>query len=290
MLACQIGGRCKCDGVVRILPCIQEFEEQMGKSRQFAFMLPIAAVVAGLSAPAARAETFSSSYAVSVLGLTVGASQFKATIEGKKIRINGNVRSSGLVRIFDDTTGSTSVVAHLGKSGIVPVSYDLNYVSGNKKKRTTISFSGGDAVKVSNSPAVKKHGDYIELSKGDLVSVFDPIAAGMFRASGPDDVCNRTVRVFDGETRADLKLTPAGTEAISTNGFAGTGVRCNVRFKPVAGYKADTYQIKYLRDNSRITAVFAPVGSTGLWAPVKAEVGTQIGPVRIFATQFASSN
>jgi len=88
-------------------------------------------------------------------------------------------------------------------------------------------------------------------------------------------VCNRTIRIYDGEMRADLRLAPAGA--------SGGQVTCSAKFEPVAGYRPSRSALKYLRDRSRITIAFAPLADTGFYAPVDASIGTQVGTVRIVA-------
>lgn len=237
--------------------------------------------------PAAAAEQFRSSYTVSVLGLKVASSSFQTTLDKDALTIRGSLRSSGLVRLFDDTTGNTTVTARLGKKGVEPGGYDVRYVSGRKKKHTAIRFAGGVA-RATNSPPLKKKGNYIELKPGDLKGVWDPMTALILRAETPAMVCGRTIRVFDGETRADLKLLPAGRVPFSTKGFKGDAVRCKVKFIPVSGYRAGKQQIDYLAKRARMEVLFAPMGTGDLWAPVRGTVGTKIGPVKIYATQFAS--
>ena len=239
------------------------------------------------SQPAAALEQFHSSYSVSVLGLKVASSSFQTTLDDDALTIKGSLKSSGIARLFDDTTGNTTVTARIGNNGLEPRGYDLRYVSGRKRQHTAISFKGGVA-SANATPPFRKRGKYIDLRPGDLQGVWDPMTALILRADSPASVCGRTVRVFDGETRVDLKLVPAGRVPFSTNGYKGDAVRCTVKFIPVSGYRADKQQIQYLARNARMEVAFAPIGAGNLYAPVRATVGTKIGPVRIYATRFAS--
>lgn len=251
----------------------------------------IAAVAVAFGAqPAGAIERFSSSYSVSVLGLRVASSSFTTTVNGEAVSIEGTLKSSGLARLFDDTTGSTVVRAKVNGQGVFPAAYDIRYVSGKKNKRTAISFASGKVAKTLNNPPLKKHAVYVPLKPEHLQGVFDPMTALLIKADTPQAVCKRTVRVFDGEVRVDLKLSPAGEVPFSTKGFKGNAIRCSAKFVPVAGYRPDKNQIKYLRDKSRIEIAFAPIGAENLYAPVKATVGTQIGQVTVYATRFGSSN
>lgn len=259
----------------------------MAMKKGFLRLASVAVAVGALAQPAGAAEQFRSTYSVSVLGLKVASSSFSTTLDDNALTIKGSLRSSGLARLFDDTTGNTTVTAKLGNKGVEPRAYDLRYVSGRKRQHTAIRFKGGVA-SVSAKPPFRKRGKYIDLKPGDLQGVWDPMTALILQADSPAKVCGRTVRVFDGETRADLKLLPAGRIPFSTNGYKGDAVRCTVKFIPVSGYRADKQQIQYLAKRASMEVAFAPIGAGNLYAPVRATVSTKIGPVRIYATQFAS--
>lgn len=240
--------------------------------------------------PAAAAETYSSSYSVSVLGLKVATTSFKTVISDDGFSIEGRLKSAGLASFFDDTVGSTKVVAKHGGGTVEPVSYELSYQSGKKRQRTAIAFAGGNAVSTENNPPLRKFKSYVPLRDGDLRQVFDPISSAMIPAKGPEGVCNRTVRIYDGEMRVDMKLTYRGTVPVSATGYKGNGIRCSVKYVPVSGYRPNQKQVVYLRDQAVIETVFAPVADTGFWAPIRAAVSTKIGTVTVFAKTFALAN
>ncbi len=248
--------------------------------------LLIAAVLV-LPARAAPAEAIRSEYVVSIYGIVIARSQFTSTITPNRFDIKGSLSSAGLARIFDDTRGTTIVSGRFREGRVLPATYDVSYVSGDKKKRTTINFSGGRVVKAVNHPPVNtKRKGWVPVSRDQLAAVADPLSATLVPAAGPDDVCKRTVRFFDGALRADIRLSPAGAGRIDVPGYSGATVTCNARFVPVAGYRKGHSSIRYLADSKRILIAFAPVGSTGIYAPVEASVATKIGTVYVKARRF----
>ena len=253
------------------------------KAALCAFALSVSILLG--SAPA-RAETFKSEYVVSIFGLSVAKSNFTTTLSGARYSVSGGLRSAGLAEFFDDTHGSISASGQLGAKGAVPASYVVNYTTGAKKKRTALSFSGGGVSSVSNTPAVRKGAGWIEVTPGQLRNVSDPVMAFVVKAGSLDEVCSKTIHVFDGETRADFVLSPIGRTDVDMSGYSGPAMTCAMRFVPLSGYRAGKKQIEYLRNSSKMQATFAPMGDTGLFAPVVAKVGTQIGTVTIRAARF----
>lgn len=225
---------------------------------------------------AGAAQTFRTDYSITLMGIPVGKASFTSVIGEDDFRIDGSLASAGMARLFDSTQGTTSVSGRLSETGMSPRSYDLNYRSDDKTQRTAIRFADGAVTQTENVPPLRvRTRDWVHLDQTHLTSVVDPISSTVVRADSPADVCNRTIRIYDGEMRADLRLAPAGA--------SGGQVTCSAKFEPVAGYRPSRSALKYLRDRSRITIAFAPLADTGFYAPVDASIGTQVGTVRIVA-------
>jgi hypothetical protein len=249
----------------------------------FAPAAAIAFAMSTLAAPAsAAAERFEANYSVSLFGLPIARATFQSAFEGDNFRIDGSLSSAGIARIFDSTTGTTRVEGSLGREGVSPTSYRVDYTTGDKQKRTAISFSNGNVTSTENHPKpTRRPSTWVAVSPEHLRSVVDPITSTLVRADAPGEVCNRTIKVFDGEMRADLRLSHVSTGPV--RGFEGEAVTCSARFVPVAGYRAGRSQIEFLRDRSRISISFMPLGTTGVYTPVEASIGTQIGTVQVRA-------
>ena len=231
------------------------------------------------AADAAEPRAFRADYSVTLLGLPVAKASFDSSFEGERFRIRGSLASSGVARIFDDTRGTTTVEGTIRRGAVLPASFDADYVSGRKKSSTAIRFSGDAVESVVNKPNKKRDPkSWVAVSDAHLKAVLDPLSSAIVPAASAREVCSRTIRFFDGEMRADLKLSPNGEPN-------GERVTCAARFVPVAGYRKNRKQIDYLRDKSRIAVTFAPLEGTGLYTPVDASVGTQIGTLRIVATR-----
>lgn len=238
------------------------------------------------SAKAAGAQSFVADYTVSLYGLPVARSRFNSTFEGGKFTVHGSLSSAGIARIFDSTEGTTTVSGTITEEATRPSLYLMKYTSGKKRKKTEIRFSRGNVTETENVPPLKKKPNWVDVERAHLASVADPISAILVPAQGPGEVCNRTIRLYDGEMRADLKLRPAGSETIEVGDFAGEAAICIARFVPVSGYRAGHRSIEYLKNKSRITIAFAELGTTGVYAPLKASIGTEIGTLNIEARSF----
>lgn len=246
-------------------------------------------IVAPGAALAASSDTMSlrSEFATSLYGVVLARSTFQSRIDRNGFEISGELASSGVAKVFDDTRARASASGRFENGGPAPRNYVVDYTSGKKKKRTTISFANGAVANAENTPPVRTNRkDWIKVEPEHLKGVVDPFSAALVRADSPSDVCNRTIRVFDGALRADLQLKPAGFGKASVPGYKGDTVKCTARFVPVSGYRKGNSTIAFMRNSSEIAIAFAPVGGSGVYAPVEATVGTQVGTIKVQAVRF----
>jgi hypothetical protein len=248
----------------------------------------LATLAAAVPASAKKgAQSFSGDYSISYLGFTIGRSSFESTFGKNSFAVKGRLSSAGLAQLFDDTKGTISSVGRFAGKTTEATAFRVDYTEGKTSQSTSIRFRDGSVTQTENVPPLKKRGsDWVPLQKSHLSSVTDRLAATLLRADSPAEVCGRTLRIYDGEFRVDLALSYETSESISIPGYEGKIVTCRVGFHPVAGYRPGRRALQFLRDKSLIRITFAPLGTTGVYAPVHATIGTQIGTVTISARRF----
>ena len=113
----------------------------------------------------------------------------------------------------------------------------------------------------------------------------DDVATEIDPGSYTVDVLSERARIIlpanAGQAQATRRLN--GLEVAFTAGYGDEAVTCSAKFVPVSGYRPDSSSLAYLKNRSRITIAFAPLGKTGIYAPVYATVGTKIGTVTVTA-------
>lgn len=243
-------------------------------------------LVTGSASAQGKAERFSGDYVVSFLGLPIARSSVRSIFENGGFTLESRVASAGLAQIFDSTRGAGASSGRFVGERTQPSTFRVDYVEGRKTKSTALGFKGGAVATIRNVPPLKKRGrDWVPVTPADLAGVVDPLSAGVIKAASPDAVCGRTIRIFDGEFRLDAMLKSVPEEAAVTGLGRGT-VTCRVQVKAVAGYRKGRKTLDYMENRSRIVVAFAPLGSTGVYAPVYATIGTQLGTVTVRATPF----
>jgi hypothetical protein len=257
----------------------------MMQSRKFAHAaLLLTSFTIASSGAHAASETVKGDYVVTYLGLTVARSSMVSRVDGNSYTIDGSVATAGLGKIFDDTKATLQVRGAVSKSGVAPATAFSDYRHEKKPKKLTIRFAKGNVTATEMDPPPKpRAADWVVVSDAQLKGVIDPISAFLVKADSFDTVCNQSMKLYDGEMRFDLQLTPKAIEDFKIDGYTGKGATCTVKFSPVAGYRANKKSIKFMRDKSRMTITFAPLGTTGIYAPIRATVGTEIGTLTLSA-------
>jgi Protein of unknown function (DUF3108) len=102
--------------------------------------------------------------------------------------------------------------------------------------------------------------------------------------------CERTVAIFDGHTRYNLRLAFSrfGT-ARANEGYQGQVVVCSAKFLPIAGYDPKHFLVTYLAAQHETEIWLAPLSGTRLLVPYRTSISTPMGTGILEATRFVFS-
>lgn len=242
-----------------------------------------ASLVATLAAPvgAQAKSNFSADYTVTLRGITIGRISLAGDVEADRYKVGGTLASAGLARIFARTDATAETSGRLGKDAARPDRFLLDYTQGGTHWRTEIGFQKERAVKTSITPEPpERTDDIIRIAKSDLERVVDPLSATVLARGTPQDICSRTLRVYEGGTRVDVKLSLAGTGFVY--GAGKSAVSCRGDFIPVAGMTRGEKTYEYLRKNADMQFVYVPAGN-GVYLLHSLSAQTDIGRVELSA-------
>lgn len=256
----------------------------------FALLALVAGATTSPTLPANAAESYKAEYVISAIGLRVGKTSFTTTVSDRGYTVKGSMQASGIASLFSSMSGNLDVQGARSKKDVRASSYDVSYKEGKRAKSTKVTFKGNNVAKAVNKPKRPKRTNWVDHPAGALNNVVDPITALLIPAQNKAQVCARTVRVFDGVMRADIKLSYLRTTPFSVDGFKGEAVTCRAQFIPVSGYQTSKKDVAYMRDRGNIEIGFAPMGKTGLYAPVIAKADTRIGEIAARITSFKAAN
>jgi hypothetical protein len=201
------------------------------------------------------------------------------------------MQSAGVANIVGRTTGSTTVSGIKADDRMQAERYVVAYSSGDDSQKMEVDFDNGSVASAVLTPEKKRtRPDWVPVPESDMRAVLDPIA-GLMIPEGAE-ICDRTLPIFDGETRYDVHLSEAGTQPFQAEGFEtemfeDQAIVCSARAEPISGYHAESSSMQYMREMN-VEIWFARNAEAGVYAPVFARIPTKLGPVTVTATRFGS--
>ncbi len=246
----------------------------------------VSASVLVLAEPGQAADyRYDTAYSVSLGILPIARLTFRTQVTNDRYQISGRFHSSGLVDFVREISADSTVSGLYAGNRLQPERYRLDYRSGSKKSRYTITYANGSAIETKVEPPPKpRPKSWVPVTDAELKSVLDPIGALLI--PGDADVCSRTLPIYDGESRMDLVLAPGGTAPFTAGKASGEAVVCTVRYVPVSGYKKGRKDIEYLKSVTGMEIWFAKTATLKLYAPVYAKIPTRYGTVHVSAEAF----
>jgi hypothetical protein len=102
------------------------------------------------------------------------------------------------------------------------------------------------------------------------------------------DACQRTVAIFDGHQRYDLKFAFKRLDKASESkrAYSGPTLVCSLSYEPVGLQRADPLA-KYLSEGREMEIAFVALAGTPVLAPVRFSVTSMLAALVIEADRFA---
>jgi hypothetical protein len=132
----------------------------------------------------------------------------------------------------------------------------------------------------------------VPLTASHKNNILDPVGAFLVAVNNPADgnrVCNRTVKVFDGWQRFDVRLSYREIKAV-TGAYRGNAIVCGARYVPIAGHRPSRESVEYMANNQRLEVWMVPIEGTNVMIPYRIMIGTQVGDLIVQARTFQTRN
>jgi len=128
----------------------------------------------------------------------------------------------------------------------------------------------------------------------DRQAIIDPLTAMLVSGATGEglsqEACRRTLPVFDGRERYDLKLAFKRMDNVTAEkGYAGPVVVCSARYEAIAGHRASAPLVKYLSEGREIEVALAPAVGMRLLAPFRVSAMSMVANLVIEARRFETT-
>ncbi|HVV79011.1 MAG TPA: DUF3108 domain-containing protein [Pseudolabrys sp.] len=260
----------------------------MLKFRRTILCLPLL-VLAGAAHAQGKLEAH---YQASLAGLPIGKGSWVIDIGDAHYTAAASGATTGLIKVFVGGSGTGAVQGTLANGKSVASNYSATIKSGKHTEEIRMTVAAGNVKEFKIDPPEDPNPKRIPVTDEHRRGVLDPMTSSLAVVPGTGEltspqVCNRTLAVFDGKMRYDLKLAYKRTETVKAEkGYAGPAVVCSVAFTPVSGFIPSRAAIKYLIKSRDIEVWLAPIAGTRVLVPFRAQVGTPFGQGVVEATRF----
>jgi hypothetical protein len=263
-----------------------------GLAIQVATTLAISVFACAATIVAADSDTLHVTYGVSLVGLPIGVAHVTADITPSSYSVDLRARMSGLASLVSNARGASTGKGAIVGGHVVPATFATTASSSKMTRTIRMALADNVVTGVEIAPPFDDNPDRIPLTDKDKHGVLDPVGAfviPMPTDSGPTSpaACNRTIPIFDGWTRFDIKLSYVGQREVSAKGYSGPVAICAARYVPIAGHRPDKPTTKYMAENKDMEVWLAPVAGANVLLPFRVSVRTMIGMAVAEATEFS---
>ncbi len=241
-------------------------------------------------APAnAQTDQLAVQYAARLAGIRIGTGSMIVNFADQRYTARLNAGTSAVGRIVSKGEGEAVARGRYTTSRVMPVSFDLSASEENITNVVRMRLSGGDITEVSAEPPLSERPDRVTVTSRHRRDVVDPLSALLMpvpnteAAVGPA-ACDRTVPMFDGRQRYDIRFSFVRMEATPFGN--GQAAVCRVRYVPIAGHRSERRVNRELAANTNMYVWLTQVGDRPLVAPLRLEIGLDFGTLSVQALDF----
>ncbi len=249
----------------------------------------VAIGVAALTTLPAQAASLDAKYDISLLGMSLGTANLSGGFDGGSYKLDLVAKLTGLVGSFTGGRGSGAATGNVSGGRVSPATFAVTSASSSESRTVRMALDGRAVQAIDIAPPIDAKPDRVPLTDSHKRNVVDPLSAFLMPVEGKGGssaACNRTLPIFDGAARYDIKLSYAGSREVKLEGYSGPVAICQARYVPIAGHRALRPSTKFMAENRDIDTWLAPVAGTNMMVPVRISVKTMIGTAVIEASSF----
>jgi hypothetical protein len=250
----------------------------------------LALVIAALSDHAQAQGKLDASYTISFARIRVGDITATVVLGASEYAISARGHAGGVMKLLVDGEGSFTTRGTIKHGRPVPTTFTSKIVSNGEASDVTMVLDEGSVKELAASPPPGQ--ERVPVTEANRQGIVDPLTAMLFSAAAasdglPQEACQHTLPIFDGQQRYDLKLAfKRMDEVTAEKGYAGPVVVCSAGYEPIAGHRASTPLIKYLSEGREMEIALAPIADTRLLAPFRMSVVGMVANLVIEANRF----
>lgn len=247
--------------------------------------LPLCALLSGSGAraqellrvpTAASMETLEAVYDFHIGGVSIGEANLRLQTSAETYSGEAKMQPRGLLEMF--LSGRAEAQAQGARDGLGafdPHYYEARFEGKSETQTLVMTLEGASPVTLKVDPPEQKPNPHAA-PYADQVGVLDPISAivASFLPTGAENVCSRTIPIFDGSRRYDVMFTPPDPKSSAPAPRWSKPLRhCMGVYERIAGFPPET-----LKDERYyVFDVWFEESSGAVWRPVRVAGRTRLG-------------
>ena len=266
----------------------------MSRVRAARWGILVVGTMAYLLCERARAESkLDSTYVISFARIHVGDITATVVVRNSEYSISARGRAGGVMKKLMDGEGEFTTEGCIRGGHPTPTNFTSKIVSNSEASDVKMVLE--DAVVKELVATPPPGSNRVPVSEANRQAIIDPLTAMLFSTvAGAEvlsqDACRRTLPVFDGHQRYDLKLAFKRMDKVTAEkGYAGPVAVCALRYEPIAGHNASAALVRYLAEGREMEIALAPISGTRLLAPFRMSVTSILANVVIEANRFEAT-
>ena len=254
-----------------------------------AVLLALAPLATASSTSAAARASVDAHYEISIAGWRIAQAKLDLKLVGDRYDAALTMQPKGVARIVTAVRTAVGASGRVRGGKVLASRYTVSAEEIDRPVRVTMAMRSGTVTKLSAKPPMKQKPGRIPVTASHRRGIVDPLSSGLIPSRAPDarDACNHTLKIFDGWTRYDVRLSFKTTTTVSTEGYSGPAAVCAARWVPVAGHRPQKKEVQYLAANKRLEMTVIPLKGFGVAIPYSVEIGTPNGLIRIEPSRMA---
>jgi hypothetical protein len=239
----------------------------------------------------AQAENVRATYSVSIIGLPIGSATAIGAVEPQHYKIDIGVKLTGIASLVSSAKGAATASGAISRAGVVPATY-ANTTANSYETRTVRMAMGGGAVRgLDISPPFLDPVGRVPVTEAHKHNILDPLSALIMNVPAGQPLvgpaaCDRTIPVFDGFGRYDVKLSYVRSHDVQVRGYSGPVAVCAARYVPIAGHRPEAKATQFMADNRQMEVWLAPVERAHAVVPLRISIMTMAGMLLVEGTEF----
>ena len=235
--------------------------------------------------PASPPTDIAADFTIHVGGLLFIAGRFSATVEDEAYRLAATMGTAGATRRFYPADYKLLSEGHLAGAQVKPRHYVSDSTSKHSARLVSLAYGADGMPRLTAKPPYDPK-DATDVSPSLQRNTQDPMSAMLMPVAASQNPCARTIPVFDGKRRYDLKLTYEGEKEMTPRGLKRpvTAIVCTIRYVPIAPVERRKFT-DMLRRNDDMKVWLAPFDDGRVYMPVRFQLRTPLGGAVMELTQ-----